>query len=212
MFAAHNLMHTQGQVFTQPTTQGSATANTTSVTLPTHAIGDIIILAVPRVNATPATKPTASGTVPAWADIDAATGSSATSIRTAYFVATATNHTTGTWTGATCMWAIVLRGQGGTLIGGHGTQINASGSSTAPAVTLTQTDGTSVILEFHFTTAGSSPRFTGTPTGYTRLTVTGTIASIVANSKNVTTTDGSVVQTLATTGANAGATIEICAH
>ena len=73
-----------------------------SITLPTHAVGDIIVIFAYRDGATAVpTNPTAGGTVPAWVDIDAAAGANTNSARSAYFVATATNHTSGTWTNAT---------------------------------------------------------------------------------------------------------------
>lgn len=191
-----------------------AGAVATSVTLPTHAIGDIIIVgAWNGVSTTTPAPPAAGGTVPAWVDIDANAGSVGTAMRTVYFVATATNHTTGTWTNTTEIGAIVIRGQNvATPFGGHAESGGTAASSTAPAVTMTQTDGTSMLLHWHGhqSVGGAWP---AAPAGYTRqITVNQGVANgLVLNTKNVTTSDGSIVQTIA--GASSvgyhGATIEI---
>lgn len=185
-------------------------AAATSITLPTHAVGDIIVICAFRDGSTTVpTKPTASGTVPAWVDIDAPTGANTCSMRTAYFVATATNHTSGTWTNATGMAAIVIRGQASSPIGGHaqagGT---ANGSATAPAVTLTNNKGGSIILEFygHRTVTAWS----AAPTGYTRQASVAT--EVCLNTKDSTTADGSIAQSATTTNSGYRAqTIEILA-
>lgn len=197
-------------------TPGAANANT--ITLPTHAVGDdIYIFAFNATGTTAVTKPTAAGTVPAWVDIDAPAGSNGCSARTAHFVAIATNHTSGTWTNATSMAVIVVRGQNASPIGGHalsgGTDTN---QATAPAVTLTNSTGTSMILEFYGQLGTSSvDNWDAAPTGYTRRAATtqtsGSTRSCL-NTKNVTTTDGSVTQTGPTAFVSTGyqgATIEI---
>lgn len=197
-------------------TPGAANANT--ITLPTHAVGDdIYIFAFNGTGTTAVTKPTAAGTVPAWADIDAPAGSNGCSARTAHFVATATNHTSGTWTNATSMAVITVRGQNASPIGGHALSGgSATGQAVAPAVTLSVTDGSSMILEFYGQMGSSDiDAWDAAPTGYTRrAATTGTFQSTRAclNTKTVTTTDGSVTQTGATSSFSKGyqgATIEI---
>jgi hypothetical protein len=94
------------------TKQGQNSQAGATVTIPAHTAGDLIVIAAYRDGSTAVpTKPTASGTVPAWVDITAAAGANTNSLRTACFVATASNHTSGTWTNATGMAAIVFRGQ-----------------------------------------------------------------------------------------------------
>ena len=170
-------------------------ANATVLTLPAHAVGDLIIIAAYRASNTVATKPAASGTVPAWVDIDAPTGTNTNSLRTAYFKATATNHTSGTWASATGMTAIVLRNQNpASPLGGHGVGTGSAGGagSIAPAVTMTKTDGTSFLLHIHF--HPSATNFTTVPTGYTRLFAS-TAANMCMNRKTATTSDGAIAQT-----------------
>lgn len=202
----------QPGVWISPSIIGNANAQTTSVAIPTHAIGDLILVSAGRAAATGLSKPAASGTVPAWVTIDAPAGTNTRQGITAYFVATATNHTTGTWTGAGSIAVMVLRGQGSTPIGGHGLSTNASStSSTAPAITLAQSDGSSRIVTFHHSYNGP-PYFSTAPTGWTRQTASPAGSLAIANSKDVTTSDGSIVQTLGTAGLNIAAQIEIRAH
>lgn len=189
---------------------GSASAATTSVTLPSHNVGDLIVIFAYRDgNVAVPTVPTAAGTVPAWVTIDSAAGGSfANSFVTAQFVATATNHTSGAWANATGMIAVVVSGQASSPIGGHATTINSSTvSATAPSVTLSKTDGSSLLLEFYghrFVTAWDAA-----PAGYTRQTSVAT--EVCCNTKNDTTSDGSIAQTgtISTAGAYAGAAVEI---
>lgn len=177
-----------------------------SITLPTHSVGDMILLYA-YLNggagfgnpATP-TKPTATGTVPAWVDIDNNTGANGCSSRTAYFVATATNTTSGTWTGGSGMCAIVLRGQAAAPIGGHAESGGtATNSALAPSVTMTKTDGTSFLVQFYGlgATGGSNNGFSAAPpTGYTNSANTsgGATTNIATDTKNVTTSDGGVTR------------------
>lgn len=180
-----------------------------SVTIPTHAVGDLIVLFVYRDGANTAIAvPSAGGTVPTWTVIDNNGGANANVSCTVYCVATATNHTSGTWSFNTGMVAAVLDGQAASPIGGHAEAGSAaSNSATAPSVTMTRTDGTSVLLEFygHKTVTAWS----AAPAGYTRQT---SVASeVCCNTKDFTTTDGSIAQPC-TTSSNVGyrgATVEI---
>lgn len=187
---------------------------TNSVTLPLHQAGDLIQLFVYRSdnNVLP-TKPAASGSVPAWVDDNAATGANTNSLRLAHFVATG-QHTSGTWTNASAIVAVTLRGQNATPIGGHAEAGSASTSgATAPAVTMSTPDGTSKLLHFY----GRRPAVTtwsATPNGYTTITKTdptGSLPGICLDFKNSTTSDGSATHQTGTTSSLGyrGATIEI---
>jgi len=186
-----------------------------SITLPTHAVDDIIVIFAYRANSiTLPTKPTAAGTVPAWVDIDAVVGANSNSSRTAYFVATATNHTSGTWSNATEMAVIVYRGQGASPIGGHAESGSTSSlNAVAPSVTLTQNNGTSALIHFFGHSAIDSAEGWGAaPSGYTqRATESSGTSGVCLDTKNTTTTDGSVTQLCSTTVSSGyrGATIEI---
>ena len=190
-------------------TPGAGTGAT--ITLPAHAVGDIIVIWAYRDGSTTVpSKPAAAGTVPAWSDIDAAAGANTNSARSAYFVATATNHTSGTWSNATGMAVIVLRGQAASPIGGHAQSGSTSSTlATAPSITQSVTNGKSVILEFygHRTVTAWSTA----PAGYTRRAAVSTETCL--NTKDSTTSDGSISQNCTTSGSSGyrGQTIEIIA-
>lgn len=186
-------------------------AAATSITLPTHAIGDIIVIYAYRNSSTSIpTKPAASGTVPAWVTIDGPTGANTNSLIACYFVATANNHTSGTWLNATGMAAIVLRGQAiASFLGAHAQSgSTAANSATAPAITPVKTDGTSMFLYFvgHRTVTAWS----AAPSGFT--TQASFATEDLLATKNSTTTDGSQAFTnTATSSGYRGETIEILA-
>jgi hypothetical protein len=189
--------------------KGANASAGSTVTIPPHAVGDLIIIWAYRDGSTtPPTKPTASGTVPAWIDISTGTGTSTNSGRTAYFVATATNHTSGTWTNATGMVAVVIQGQASTPIGGAarggGT---ASNSATAPAITQQQTTGKALIL--HFYGHRTVTAWDSAPSGYTRQASVAT--EVCFNTKNSSTSDGSIAQSCTTSSSSGyyGATVEV---
>jgi hypothetical protein len=215
MFAVKNLLLTPQAVSVTPVTIKGANAvgaGGSSVTIPSHSIGDTIVLfAFNAINTTAVTAPSASGTVPAWNFIDHPTGANSCASGTAYFVATATNTTSGTWGNTTAMVAVVLSGQGSTPLGGHAESGGtASGSTIAPAVTMTNTDGTSALLHF-FGTVFSAATWSAAPSGYTQQAQAA--GYVCCDSKNVTTSDGSVTQALSVGSSGyRGATVEIRAH
>lgn len=195
---------------------GANAATTTSVPIPAHQAGDLIVLHAFHANdGSQPTAPTPAGPVPAWVDIDAPpfTGGGCNS-RTAQFKATDNNHISGVWPGASVMVAAVLRGQHPSApIGGHATVLSSNTTATAPAVTMTRTDGTSILLEFHSTNnVGASPGWSAAPAGYTRRAAASANDSpgSVLNTKNSTTSDGAVDQIkVGSFVANHGATVEI---
>jgi hypothetical protein len=177
-----------------------ATFGATTVTLPTHAVGDIIVLYVDiGATGTAAAIPSAGGTVPTWTNIakDDTNGQ-----RLAYTVATATNHTSGTWTGGNTIMSVVLRGQKATSpIGGNAfTYSTTSASSvTAPAVTLSNSDGSSQVLHFFDGLGPAAFNWNAAPTGYTSRLSVNSASSINVGyrvlTKDSTTSDGSVTNT-----------------
>lgn len=196
---------------TQPTVKG-VSSGTTSCTLPAHNIGDIIVMGAFRAtNNSPPTKPTPGGTVPNFTDITNNTGTASCSWHTAYYVATATNTTSGTWGSTNSLIAVVLSGQGSTPIGATA-EAGASGSNvTAPAVTMTNNDGSSALLHFLGRNGSTAPSWGAAPTGYTQQIVQ---AWIALDTKNDTTSDGAVTNS-ASGGSGTGydgVTIEIRAH
>ncbi|WP_156749876.1 hypothetical protein [Mycobacterium sp. E1747] len=179
----------------------NSVAAANSITLPTHQAGDVIIIfAFTNGTTTPPTPPAASGTVPALVQVDATAGNScAASIY--QFVATANNHTSGTWTApaTAAMAAIVLRYEdrlAATPYGAHSLAVSAATISTiiTPAITPVKTDGSSKLLYMYAHRNMTS--WDAAPTGFTRLTAAANIAGVCVNSKNDTTSDGATNQTM----------------
>lgn len=82
----------------------------------------------------------------------------------------------------------------------------------APAITLDHTDGSSVVLEFHGHSNLSSTGWDSAPTGYTRRAASGSAfgPGLVLNTKDSSTSDGSVSQTGGQNFSNyAGAAVEV---
>lgn len=192
----------------------SAAANAgASVTIPTHSVNDLIVLFAynPFTTSAP-TAPSAGGTVPAWNYIDNANSGSGSGCTTAYFKATATNTTTGSWTNASHMIAVVIRNQNASSpIGGHAQAAGSSATTTAPSVTMSHTDGSSVLLHFHGHSSLGASGWDAAPAGYTRGASSGAAFSSATalNYKNITTSDGSVAQTGGQNTSYAAATVEI---
>lgn len=146
----------------------------TTVTIPTHQSGDLILLFAYRdgSNTAPST-PAAGGTVPTWTLIGS-DGANTNSTNFRYAVATASTTTSGTWTNATEIICLVYRGTSlpGASAGGGA---NNSNSIAYPALTLNRTDGTSWVV-------GVAGHRTATnvevaPTGMTNRASTGTEAA-----------------------------------
>lgn len=193
---------------------GSNLQQLTSIAIPTHQIGDLIIIWAWRDGSTAApTKPTAGGTVPAWNDIDVSSGGgNSCSQRSAYFVATATTTTSGTWVNADTLFVAVLRGQDAvTPIGGHGILTGSNSThATAPAVTLSVADGTSVL--YYCYGHRNVTAWDAAPSGYTRAHTINSESCV--NTKDVTTSSVQESQTgtMSASGGYRGQTIEIVAQ
>lgn len=92
------------------TVKGTNTSSTTTVTIPAHEVGDLIVVyAFNSTSTTWPTPPAQSSTVPFWQTYSA-TGNSSTGQRLCWAVATSASHTSGTWTSATSMMAVVISG------------------------------------------------------------------------------------------------------
>lgn len=198
--------------FVPAAVKGSASAQASSIALPAHVPGDVIVLYVyNNAASTVPTAPAASGTVPAWSAIDSNTSTSGEGGGTWYFTATANNHTSGTWTNATSIVAVVIRGAATSPLGGHSITVSGTSTtqSTSASITQSSTSGYSVLLYFFghktVTTWGA------VPAGLTKLTSQATTGGVVAYSKNDTTSDGAVTQTLTASTAGVGlpAVVEI---
>src|SRR5215471_21244721 len=132
---------------------GGSSAAATSIAIPTHQAGDLIIIWAYRDGSTtPPTTPTAGGTVPTFTTIDAPTGANNCSAKCAWAVAAGTTDTSGTWTNATGISVEVWRGAdsgSASPIGGHaqsGASVASGGNIAVPAITPTDPTGNSVYL------------------------------------------------------------------
>lgn len=167
-----------------------------SITLPAHSVGDLIVMfAYSDIVAVPSA-PSAGGTVPSFSSLDSGSGNGNGSL-TAYTVATATNHTSGTWTNTSSLCVVVLHGQNRfTPIGGHdsnGGSVAVAPSTatyTSPSITQSVTDGSSVLLYFYG--GENTASWNAPPAGYTRLDSS---LDVCVNTKDDTTSDGAAAQT-----------------
>lgn len=185
MFAAHNTMMIGNS---KVNIKGTGQSSTSSITLPTHAAGDLIIVWC-NGSALPVA-PAASGTVPAWYTIHSQSNVNRP-ILVAYTIATANNHTSGTFSNTSSMFVAVMSGQSYKVpIGGNALSFNGQVTNpTAPAVTLTNKIGGSQILHAFITSL--NPTWGTAPANYTLLEdSTNLYARLFA--KNVTTSDGTV--------------------
>lgn len=123
---------------------GARGAAATTVTIPAHQIGDLILIFAYRDGSnTVPTVPTAGGTVPTWIQIGSS-GGNTNSSRFHYATATATTTTSGTWTNATELICLVYRNATrGASAGGSGA---ATTTVNYPALTLQRTDNSSWVV------------------------------------------------------------------
>jgi hypothetical protein len=153
---------------------GGATG-TTSATLPTHQAGDVILAFAFRDGST--TQPT----LPAgWNILRDQAGTTCCS-RTAWRRATGAGTTTGTWTNASRVAFIVLRGAWTEFpIGSDASGAGTATSVTYPALTVRKTDSTSMAVRF----AGHRSIDTNlqtAPTNYTNLAAATAVDTIAEN-------------------------------
>jgi len=123
---------------------GAQGAAATTVTIPTHQIGDLILIFAYRDGSNTApTTPAAGGTVPTW-NLIGSSGGNTNSSNFRWATATATTTTSGTWTNATELICLVYRKASiGLSVGGSGA---ATTTINYPARTLNRTDGSSWVV------------------------------------------------------------------
>lgn len=127
--------------------------NSDAWTLPAHQPGDIIIVVMESystVAGTLAAPPSAGGTVPTWTRI---TKTASNTGALYYAVATASNHTSGTWTsspGYANLHSHTFVVRGGSAVGGASLSDSTNGGSSwavsCPAATLADSSGTSLVI------------------------------------------------------------------
>ena len=193
---------------------GQASAAATSVAIPAHQVGDMIIVAARAAsNTTPGT-PAATGTVPAWAAIQVGAGANTLALKTVYFIATATNHTTGAFSGASHVAALVLRADVGKAIALGGSAFgNANNTATCvyPALALTTTDGSSMGVRAAVRAGTAVAAFGNAPTNWINQTKQPATPLLVVHTRSALAANP-VADTVSGLGANAACrahTIEI---
>lgn len=146
----------------------------TTVTIPTHQSGDLILIFAYRDTSglNPPSTPAAGGTVPTWTLIRNGTGNT-NSFNCRYAVATGSTTTSGTWTNATEIICLVYRGA--KVVGANASTSDSGTTITFPALTLNRTNNTSWIVGF----AGhrTATNVEQAPTGMTNRTSAGTEAA-----------------------------------
>lgn len=166
---------------------GGAATTSTSVTIPAHRPGDLIIIFAFNSGNTLPSVPTATATTPTWTVAGSDSGNNTASVL-AYAFATGSNHTTGTWTNATRIWAIPVRNVAdfGAVAGNSA---SSSNSINYPALTPQNRNGTSVICAFGaHSLGGSTTGIDDPPTGLTRYFAANTFSREVFHfsRKNIT--------------------------
>lgn len=162
--------------------QPAVSGGYTTLAMPTHSAGDILLSYLGGFgDPVPSNPPAAGGTVPTWT---LATFSGVGAVWWAR--ATASNHTSGSWYTASgwlhSMSAISGAKATGSPVGGSVSHsVNAIGNDfTVPALTMTNTNGSSLLITLFFVQnpSGNSgvPTMTNPTTGYTRRDSTAWIA------------------------------------
>jgi len=187
----------------------AAAGNTVAIP---HNPGDVLVMfaQASTQNVLPAA-PAAGGTVPTWTALGATAGTSWSNSRTAWAVGTGSS-TSGVWTNAGMLVVAVV--PGANTVGGRATgAVSLGGTMTAPAVTMSKTDGTSTLL--HFYGIGDAVNAVGTisapAAGYTRYLTFAptTLLAGVVNVKDVSTSDGALVQSKSGSTYFSTATVEV---
>lgn len=132
-----------------------------AATVPTHQVGDLILVAAFRDNNTPASL--ASG----YTNINtvAQSGGTAASVRVGYKIAASNSETRGTWTNAYWYFVSVYRGVSG--IGGSNTTTGPSNTVLPyPSVNMTSIDGSSFLVAIGY--KESSSVLNTVPSGWTK--------------------------------------------
>ena len=123
---------------------GGAVNAESFTTMPAHQSGDILIIFAHRDNNTSA-PPVPSG----WSTWGTGSGANGNSSVGGYLIATSSSESSGTWAGATNLVCHVYRGQRTTSpIGGSADNGGSGTGITYPALTMTDTGGTSLVLGF----------------------------------------------------------------
>lgn len=142
--------------------KGRDSASDTTITIPSHAAGDLIVIAA---------RGTASVPV-GWTEIIDGSYQWGTNIVAGYKVATGGSEVSGTWTGANELHVGVYDGAASV---GAAAQATSGNNTSWPALSLTATDGSSWVAAFGFDNTTPPSGMTKRGTG-TRITLNDTAA------------------------------------
>jgi hypothetical protein len=141
---------------------GEAEAVATSVTLPTHQAGDLLLVFAFRNAATAPSLPGGG-----WTTLCTQSGGS-TSVRVGYLIASGAGTASGTWTNATSVMSSVYRSSAGTMpipVSCSHDNGAASTSLSYPSLTLSKSDYSSWVARAAMSSAGTNIQ--NAPSGYT---------------------------------------------
>jgi hypothetical protein len=155
-----------------PEVKGTPTAAAgTTVALPAHAVGDLIVVFAQNHNTLSAAAPTmpaTAGTVPAWNTLYKNASNEGVPIHVGWFLATATDHTCGAWTGANGVSAVVFTNVNQTQpIGSSGGVKTISTAGSSPVIPALEDPGPSALMTY-YAVAYSTGGFGDPPAGYTK--------------------------------------------
>jgi hypothetical protein len=155
-----------------PEVKGTPTAATgNTVALPAHSLGDLIVVFAQNHNTLTAAAPTipvADTTVPAWNTLYKNTSNDGVPIHVGWFLATRTNHTSGAWTGANGMSAVVFTNVNQVNpIGSVGGVKNVSTAGSSPVIPALNDPGPSALMTY-YAVAYSTGGFGDPPAGYVK--------------------------------------------
>ena len=119
----------------------SASAQASTATLGTNIAGDIIVVFAHRDGST-----TAPSLATGYTNIANPAGANTNSHRIGYKISTGSEANCGTWTNATSVSAVVLRGQHSSPIGANASGSASSSTIAYNTITLQVTDGTSWVV------------------------------------------------------------------
>ena len=121
---------------------GSNSAEATTVTIPAHQAGDLIIMFAYRDGS--ATVPTQPA---GWVTIQGGAGANTNAARMGWQIATSSSTSSGTWTSATELIVLIYRGINKTTpVGGSAETGNTGSTVTYPAVTMVDASGNSWVV------------------------------------------------------------------
>jgi hypothetical protein len=174
---------------------GSASAAATSVTLPTHQRGDLIIIAAHRGDVAGLTAPAG------WVHIESRLAGTQ-ALFVAYKIAASNAETSGTWTGAQQLIAVVYRGAGLVIPGAENP--NSAGSGTSVTYSAFQGEPGSGVNQWIVGFGATVTPATGiqvAPTGLTAIAnVQAAVGHLAAHDSNANSTWATSQSTTITSG------------